>query len=250
MIPLSGEYYVECNEIFRRSTNQAERMLSEMGEIVLGRSDLSILSVGSGAGLFEMPMLRMLEGEVKRFVGVDVSEHACQILETKLQKEFNTLFDFEVVNRSFQDYQTDRRFKIVLFNHTFEYLEGDRLSWILKSRELLAEAGIVLIFSPNRGGINRFYEEVFAPCFSDDLEHLLTITDIDHSTTAIDAKCDVTLLGGRDDDPELIRLLSFLTQADCRKLSSTRRREFVDYYLSLSHDETSKISHPATLFVL
>ena len=96
----------------------------------------------------------------------------------------------------------------------------------------------------------KFYEEVFAPCFSDDLEQLLTLTDIDHSTTTIDAECDVTLLAGQNDDPELIRLLSFLTQADCRELSSTRRREFVDYYLSLSKAETLMIPHPATLFVL
>ena len=250
MIPLSGKYYVECNEVFRRSTNQAEHMLDEMGKIAQGRSGLSILSVGSGAGLFEMPMLQMLEGEVKRFVGVDVNEHACRVLRAKLHGEFGASFDFEVVNRSFQDYRTDRQFEIVLFNHTFEYLAGDRLSWIQKSRGLLADAGNVLIFSPNRGGINKFYEEVFAPCFSDDLEQLLTMTDIDHSTTTIDAECDVTLLAGRDDDPELIRLLSFLTQADCRELSSISRREFVDYYLSLSKDETSMIAHPATLFVL
>ncbi|MFQ5921658.1 MAG: class I SAM-dependent methyltransferase [Anaerolineales bacterium] len=250
MIPLSGEYYVECNEVFRRSTNQAEHMLAEMGEFAQDRSDLSILSVGSGAGLFEMPMLQMLEGEIKRFVGVDVNELACRILQAKLNEKFGASFEFEVVNRAFQDYRTERRFEIVLFNHTFEYLDGDRLSWIQKSRELLGEAGNVLIFSPNRGGINKFYEEVFAPCFSEDLEHLLMKTGINHSTTAIDAKCDVTMLASRDDDPDKIRLLSFLTQADCRELPSSKRREFVDYFLSLSNGVTSMIPHPATLFVL
>ena len=250
MIPLSGEYYVECNEVFRRSTNQAEHMLAEMSPIAQGRSDLRILSVGSGAGLFEMPMLQMLEGEIKRFVGIDLNKHACQVLRTKLHEQFSASLDFEVVNRSFQEYRTDRRFEIVLFNHSFEYLDGDRLSWIQKSRELLAEAGIVLIFSPNRGGINKFYDEIFAPCFSEDLGQLLTESGIHHSTTSIHAECDVTLLAGRDDDPELIRLLSFLTQADCRELSSTRRRQFADYYLSLSKAETPMIPHPATLFVV
>lgn len=250
MIPLSGEYYVECNEVFRRSTNQAERMLNEMSTYAEDRSGLRILSVGSGAGLFEMPMLRTLEGKVASFVGVDVNEHACRLLQTKLEGEFSASFDFEVVNQAFQDYHTEHRFDVVLFNHTFEYLDGDRLSWIQKSRELLAEAGNVLIFSPNRGGINKYYDEVFSPCFSEDLEQLLTMVDIRHSRTTIQAECDLALLAGGDDDPDKIRLLSFLTQVDCRELPAAMRETFVKYFLSLRNGDSSMIPHPTTLFVL
>ncbi len=250
MIPLSGEYYIECNEVFRRSTNQSEHMLAEMHNFAQELSNLRILSVGSGVGLFEIPMLRMLEDRVVSFAGVDVNEQACRILQEKLNKEFGNSLDFKVEHRSFQEYRTDHRFEIVLFNHTFEYLSGDRLSWIQKSRDLLVESGSVLIFGPNRGGINRFYEEVFAPCFSEDLDHLLTHIGMKHSTTAIEAECDVALLTGEDDDSDNVRLLSFLTQADCRDLPPPKRRELADYYLSLSGDENSMIPHPATLFVL
>jgi SAM-dependent methyltransferase len=250
MIPLNGEYYVECNEVFRRTTNQSEQMLDEMRRFAYGRSDLRILSVGSGVGLFEIPMLRMLEDGVASFDGVDVNEHACRILREKLDKEFGTSLDFKVEHRSFQEYKTDHRFEIVLFNHTFEYLSGDRLSWIQKSRDLLVGSGNVLIFSPNRGGINRFYDEVFAPCFSEDLDQLLTHIGMKHSTAAIEGACDVALLKGSDDDPDKVRLLSFLTQADCRDLPPAKRHELAEYYLSLSGDETSIIPHPATLFVL
>ncbi len=250
MIPLSGEYYVECNDVFRRTTNQSEHMLAETRKFVEGRSDLRILSVGSGVGLFEIPMLRMLEDNVASFDGVDVNEHACRILQEKLDQAFGDSLNFKVEHRSFQKYRTDHRFEIVLFNHTFEYLSGDRLSWIQKSRDLLVEAGNVLIFSPNRGGINRFYEEVFAPCFSEDLDHLLTHVGMEHSTIAIEGACDVALLTVSDDDPDKMRLLSFLTQADCRDLPPAKQRELADYYLSLSGDESSIIPHPATLFVL
>ena len=107
-----------------------------------------------------------------------------------------------------------------------------------------------MIFSPNRGGINRFYEEVFAPCFSEDLDRLLKHIGMDHSTTAIEGACDVALLTGSDDDPDKVRLLSFLTQADCRDLPPAKQQDLADYYLSLSGDESSIIPHPATLFVL
>ena len=128
MIPLTGEYYVECNDVFRRTTNQSEQMLAEMRNFAQGRSDLRLLSVGFGVGLFEIPMLRMLEDSVASFDGVDVNEHACRILQEKLNEEFGTSIDFKVEHRSFQEYRTDHRFEIVLFNHTFEYLSGDRLS--------------------------------------------------------------------------------------------------------------------------
>jgi Methyltransferase domain len=250
MIPLSGEYYVECNDVFRRCTNQSEQMLAEVRSYAQDRADLRILSVGSGVGLFEIPMLQMLGGKVASFDGVDVNDHACRILQSKLEKEFGSSLDYKVEHRSFQAYQTDHRFEIVLFNHTFEYLSGDRLSWIQKSRDLLVESGNVLIFSPNRGGINRFYEEVFAPCFSEDLDQLLTHVGMEHSTIAIEGHCDVTLFTGEDDDPDKVRLLSFLTQADCRDLPDAKQSELVDYYLSLSGEDSSIIPHPATLFIL
>ena len=137
MIPLTGEYYVECNDVFRRTTNQSEQMLAEMRKFAGSRSDLRILSVGSGVGLFEIPMLQMLGDKVASFDGVDVNEHACRTLQEKLEKEFGSSLNYKVEHRSFQKYQTDHRFEIVLFNHTFEYLSGDRLSWIQKSRDLL-----------------------------------------------------------------------------------------------------------------
>ena len=250
MIPLSGDYYVECNEVFRRTTNQSEQMLAEMRSFANDRSTLRILSVGSGVGLFEVPMLRMLSDSIASFDGVDVNEHACRILQQKLDDEFGASLDYKVEHGSFQDYRTDHRFEIVLFNHTFEYLSGDRLSWIQKSRDLLVDAGNVMIFSPNRGGINKFYDEVFAPCFSEDLDQLLTHVGMKHSTSPIAGECDVVLLSGSDDDPDKMRLLSFLTQVDCRELPAARQRELVDYYLSLSGNGTSVIPHPATLFVL
>jgi SAM-dependent methyltransferase len=225
-------------------------MLAEMRSYAEGRSDLRILSVGSGVGLFEIPMLQTLGDRVASFTGVDVSEHACRILQEKLDEEFSTSLDFKVEHRSFQEFRTDHRFEIVLFNHTFEYLSGDRLSWIQKSRDLLVGSGNVLIFSPNRGGINRFYEEVFAPCFSEDLDQLLTHVGMQHSTTAIQGESDVSLLSSDEDDLDRVRLLSFLTQADCRDLPLAKQSELADYFLSLSKDDSSIIPHPATLFVL
>ena len=176
MKPLSGEYYLECNAVFRRSTNQAERMLEATLDATPPTPGLKVLSIGSGAGLFEIPLLHWFQAsgrDVKRFVGVDINELACETLEQQLSIEFGALFDQVVVNLPFQQFTSSDRFDLVLFNHTFEYLEGDPMTWLRKGLDLRRGGGVVLIFSPNRGGINKFYDDFFGPIFSDDLQRIL-----------------------------------------------------------------------------
>ena len=57
---LTEPYYSACNGVFRGCTNQGALMLDEMEEMLRDLRQVSILSVGSGVGLFEIPMLRML----------------------------------------------------------------------------------------------------------------------------------------------------------------------------------------------
>lgn len=259
MLPLVEDYYAECHEIFRSATNQTDLMLNEVREYSLYRERVSILSVGSGSGLFEIPMLWLiLEAgtEIKRFVGIDINAYSCDLFKRKLQGEFGSMFAFEVINLSFQEFQTEGLFDIVLFNHTFEYLGEHHLHWIRKSMSLSADEGYVLIFSPNRGGINRVYAELtqdlngFAPFFSDDIERMLISHSINYSTKAILAECDISLLDEPNENPEKVKLLSFLTQMDCRTIPDKRINMYTEYYKSLRFKDQNHIPHPATLFIL
>lgn len=250
MIPLQGKYYAECNEVFRRATDQADRMLEEIQPYLRQKKNLDLLSVGSGVGLFEIPMLRTYLDEIRSFVGLDISRYACEVLERKLEEEFEGKLEYSCVNLSFQEYRTDRSFDLLIFSHTFEYFDGDRLPWIQKSVDLLGDSGRVLIFSPNRGGINEVYAGLRDPFFSEDLEELLTRNGIPHEVSMIDARCDIVLLDDADQNQDKLRLLSFLTQMDCRQVSPHQREEYINYYRSLRPAHGSAIPHPATLFIL
>ena len=70
------------------------------------------------------------------------------------------------------------------------------------------------------------------------------------STKEINAECDVSLLHKSNDNQDKIKLLSFLTQMDCRKISDEKKNEFANYYKSLRHKNKNTIPHPATLFIL
>ncbi len=258
MAPLLAEpYYSDSHEVFRRATNQTDVMLDRLVDSVAGSDRLTILSVGSGAGLFEMPMLARLRDEgitVSRFVGVDPSAHAGAELERKLAGYEG--LDFESVTAPFETYETHARFDLVLFNHVLEYLHGDALTWIRKSLGLVRDGGNVMVFSPNRGGINQIYEDVIVelvgmpPLFADGIEALLGEAAIAYVAQSIAAACDVSALERARDDREKLMLLSFLTQRDCREVPVAVRGRYIDYYLSLRQPNATSIPHPATLFVL
>ncbi len=259
---LSDPYYSEAHEVFRRATNQTELMLDRLVAWVGSRTGLSICSVGSGAGLFEMPMLARLDRDgigVVKFVGVDISEHACAVLERKLAAAEFAGLDSELVVAPFQKYDTTARFDLVLFNHVLEYLHGDALESIMRSQALLERhvepVGSVMVFSPVRGGINGPYEEVYAqvvgtpPIFADDIEQTLEEAGIDYTAETMTAACDVSALDNQGDE-DAMKLLSFLTQQDCREVSESVREHYASYYRALRPPGSTKIPHPVQLFVL
>lgn len=255
---LPEPYYSACNEVFRRSTNQTQLMLREMEKFCRDRRRLSILSVGSGVGLFEIPMLKMLQDggvQISEFVGVDVSAHACAVLEENLRAEVGSGISYDVACSPFQDFTTNEDFDIVLYNHTFEYLGGRPVTWLRKSQSLLTPGGSVIIFSPNRGGINRIYGEAiqelggWTPFFADDIEVTLKSHRIRFLKKRLVAECDISLLQESDPHPDKIKLLSFLTQRDCRAAPLEVRESYVEYYLSLRQNGRT-IPHPTTMFIL
>lgn len=255
MPAFGGDYYAQCQIVFRRATNQPELMLAVLREYCQGKERLGILSVGSGTGLFELPMLKMFAEHgviISKFVGIDIDGHACDNFRITLQEDFGSGLNFDIQETSFQDFNSPDHFDLILYNHVFEYLQADHLRWIRKSQKLVTNVGNILIFSPNIDSINKIYEaaQVFYPFFSNDLSNLLDANSIDYSTKLIVADCDISLLQEPDNNQEKVMLLSFLTQFDCRKVSAEKMIEYSDYFLSLRQDGKNGIPHPTTLFVL
>ena len=255
---LSEPYYSACNEVFRRSTNQARLMLKEMERLCAHQQHLSILSVGSGAGLFEIPMLKMLQdGDVQigQFVGVDISTHACLVLAERMEAEFASGMAYKIVCSPFEDFTTNQDFDIVLHNHAFEYLRGSPGPWLRASQDMLTPDGNVVIFSPDRGGINGIYEELahepggWSPIFADDIEASLKSEGTRFKKKTLAGECDITLLWESDSHPDKIKLLSFLTQRDCTEAPLDERERYIEYFLSL-RQTGGTIPHPTTMFIV
>lgn len=249
---LEGEYYSACQQVFRRTTNQSDRMLDKLQQILDGRLRLSVLSVGSGMGLFEIPLLERLMAEgarLDRFVGIDLDQHACQVLRQRLRERFGGRLDFEVVESAFERFQSEERFGLVLFVHTFEYLRGDLVRCLGRAWRMLAHSGRLVLFSPQRGGINAIYEQVSQGSFANDLQRLLEAAGLEYSAEQVAAECTIEPLLDRH-HPERVALLSFLTQLDCRQVSADRQDRFSEYFRSLCEPQTALLPHPTTVFTI
>ena len=234
-------------------------MLNHLIERLRGRARLSICSVGSGTGLFEIPMLARLSQTgiaMDRFVGIEPSEPACAVLESRLKAAAPPGLAYQIIAELFETFETDERFDVVLLNHVVEYLPDDALRWIEKSIGLLEAGGSVLMFSPTRGGINRPYEVIRTeltgkpPVFAEDMECILDEAAIAFAKETMIATCDISALDRPGSEVEKLMLLSFLTQRDCRGLPEGARERYVDYYRSLRPPGEPVIAHPTTLFVL
>jgi SAM-dependent methyltransferase len=256
---LSGAYYVACQARFRQATTQDELMLAEVERRCGGLHSLQVLSIGAGSGLFELPMLERLLAAgagLQSFTGIDTDAYACKILQQRLVDAFEDELEFEVVAQDFVDYDSRQRFDLVLLNHVFEYIPDQHAAMIAKARGLLGPDGQLLIFSPQRGGINRIYEREmravrsWPPIFAEDIAAILAAGAIPFEATDLVAQCDISALAGDPDSAEPLELLSFLTQIDCRRVPSSVRADYVASFQSLAPAGQSQIPHPTTLFVL
>jgi SAM-dependent methyltransferase len=259
MEPLKGEYYSTCHQVFRRATNQGEMMVAETLQVIEGRNGLSVASIGSGTGLFEIPLLKHMRVkgiDVLNFCGVEMDEYACIEFGRELSAHFDGTMRFDLYNGRYEDFPEGEKFDLTVFNHTMEYLNGNPVPWIQKALRSTTTGGRVLIFSPDQGGINRFYEENLlrmtgsSPLFSNSLRDALEGARIPFEARRLMAKCETQLLdmAGRKD--EKIRFLSFLTHVDCREVEDTDLERYARYFIGLRRDGAGYIAHPTTLFIL
>ena len=145
---------------------------------------------------------------------------------------------------------------VILYNHVIEYIHEGHLDWIRKSLAHLSEDGKLLLFSPLRGGINAIYEknmeELFGykPFYSDNIEGILTQAGIPFSRERIRGECAISLLDEIESDEDAIRLLSFLTQIDCRELPNKTKATQAAYFPNLARPGGKHIPHPTDFYVL
>jgi SAM-dependent methyltransferase len=256
MVELNGPYYAECHVVFRRHTNQQDLMLAAALQLARLLVPLRLLSVGSGSGLFELPFLQAVlqaGGEIGQFTGIDTNASACRQLSQQLTQDFGGGFPMEVQIKSFQEFGVTPGYKMVLFNHSFEYLSPPPDPWLQKALDYLAPGGIVAIFSPCRDRLNAVYADHWQamhgrpPMFADEVEASLSRLAIPFAVSEIAGRCDLSILAGANDEADLLRMLSFLAQIDVRRLPEPEVSALTEHFLSMADPASAAIAHHTRL---
>ncbi|MEJ5305308.1 MAG: class I SAM-dependent methyltransferase [Ignavibacteria bacterium] len=105
----------------------------------------SILDVGAGFGLL-VKAFRELGYNAD---GVEVSNYSVRVAKEK--------FEIELFNGDLQEFQTDQKYDLIVFYHSFEHLPAP-LKTIRKVKSLLNTNGILWLSLPNVMSLDRFIQ--------------------------------------------------------------------------------------------
>lgn len=110
---------------------------------ILGTDRISVLDVGCGTGWIS---------NIWKSHGADVTGLEASVVRADVAEE---RYGIPVFRGYVEDFQTDRKFDLVILRHVVEHLEqpGHVLSML---REVLADDGLILIIVPNIDCIGRF----------------------------------------------------------------------------------------------
>ncbi len=257
---LTGKNYERCNQIFRSLTNQQDIMLDwvmqqlHTGQVTnaSGSKPLSILSVGSGCGLFEIALIKRLrEEEPSRslhFTGIDPNTEECQTIDKALAKIPRLASNIH--NCKFEDYTASRGFDLILFVHSLYYLKSPE-GPLSKAKNLLNPHASMMLFSAEQGGLNlaaqafRATTDKHAFVFQDHIDNWLANQTLAVKSQRLNAMLDLNNLDQRLSSQPYLDFLSFLTQRDLKECLTENSLHSLDIWLN--SEETSsngQLSHP------
>lgn len=259
---LDPRRFLETHVLYEGRSDQQARIIDwfarEVGPALPDPGDCSVLSVGCGSGILDVPVLRRLArpGRRVRWVGVDPNEVECEAFERQFAAAALPGAELEVVAAPFEDYEPPAPFDVVHLVHCLYYLP-DPVGALEKARRLVAPGGKLVVFHAPCAELNslakRFYDRLGAgpTAFAEDLAALFARRGWPTARARVDAEVDVTPFV--DGDPDVgVALRDFIVQADSRRMPEALVH-IVDAYLhavAYERDGHWRVRHPVDVFVI
>lgn len=216
---LAGSDYTASHAAFRARSDQQERMLEQlMGQFSRPISPpRSVLSVGCGAGLFDLALAQRLRALGGQPLTVGLDPNPAQIAAFR-ERFAEAGLPCRTVEEPFEKAKITERFELVLFSHSLYYL-SDPLEALRRGRQLLAPGGRVVVFHGTRRGLKQVRGALLSALGvperaffgADALAEALTQARIPFTHETLQSVVDVTLCM-TPDSPEGEALMSFLVQ--------------------------------------
>jgi len=235
---LSDERYTECVEIYEAASNQRgllqQALINQLREAYAGQS-MRMLSVGSGSGEFDAPVLEQLQPHLATiaYTGVDPNSSQCDLARQRLAPLARAGVAIEVYDRGFDADCVDGGFDVVHFVHSLYYFT-DPDAAVDAALAFLAPGGrLVFGHAPNEE-LNtlaaRFWalDQGQSSWFSGDIQTALAARGLACGIERIDAKLDASGCPGRDGVAATATghaVADFIAQVDIAGLPAATRAE-------------------------
>jgi SAM-dependent methyltransferase len=262
---LSESEYAAAFAAYRTKTNQAELMLEWLRKhaefIVKETDELSVLSVGTGYGEFDLaaiPILQKLAPRL-RYTAIDPNAPMLEQFKTDFRARGIQNVELDVQNCSFEKFiaSSPKQYDLIHFTHCL-YFISDRAEAIKQSLKLLKPNGLILIFNSMTAGSQdlriRFTKKATGKAsliFSaEQLKELLEHETIKHHFDVINSATDVTDCFSKRPTGGL--LLNFFLLCNTDNIPRNLRSEVLDYMKLIAFREGSRflILHPVGVFCI
>ena len=157
---LCHDRYAECFEAYKKISTEWECMRQWIHDNLLDslphKENISILSVGSGSGDFDLQLIELVASKFKRvdYVAVEPNKVHSQQFKTRTITYPLQGIRFKIHTLPFEELRINTRFDLIHFTHCLYYIPN-RARAVLKALNMIVDQGIVLIFHHTPMGINQ-----------------------------------------------------------------------------------------------
>lgn len=264
--PLSQEDYAKCFKTYKKISTEWDVSLKWIQDKLLKnisrKNYYRILSVGCGAGEFDIRFIGILKEKTKAivdYIAVEPNDVHCQEFKTCLDQCLFPGLRPEICPVTFNKFHSNKHFDLIHFTHSLYYIDN-REQAILYALDLTFDEGQVLIINQTPSGINQiqnmFLERVTGNAnymfSSNDLEKILIHYSIFYESEIVDCFLDVTELYDDLESEFSQNLMNFLLESKVSQLSPAIRSEIFDYIKKLSVYKKGRrlLYHPVAIFSL
>jgi SAM-dependent methyltransferase len=153
-VPLTEEGYAKANAAFRQAWSGDRHHILQFLEarlpaVLEGKTDLSILSVGAGTGLFDeqaIALVQRLSGQPSlTYVVVEPNASQNQEFAAITRKEAFKDVRFEMIPLRAEDFHPDRAFDLIFYIHSIYHMPGSQEALIRNSAAMLKPHGLLMM---------------------------------------------------------------------------------------------------------
>jgi len=249
---------MRCHVAFENASNQQAQILETLAERLgrAGRSELSVVSVGAGSGILDVPLMaRLAERADVRYCVIEPLEEQCVRLRERFAAAgLEGRVELTVYNGVLDDFLPGLQFDHVLAIHSIYYMPD-----LARSLESLANLrsprGELIVCVAPLEEMNLLAQVFWSPqrphalWFERDVEEHLEVRGEALTRTRIEGRLDLdaSVLEASCTKTDIV---DFLIQAPLEK-QPRAVRELVAGYLELvsrSDEDGISVPHPAVLF--